>query len=578
GPVIESFTSFPDSEALRYAALLAMVDAHRIDEVLIKSALAKGLTSPLRVEAARAAGQVHARNVASQLRTLLVDHDTAVAATAAFALGLMADTPSVNLLANSITAAPVYVPLQRTGPGGAGGGYGGQQPTVSTRPPAQVSVAVVAAPLAREAAWSLGELGDPGRKAIENALRGGFATSIVLYAAAKLKPIPATLITPYITPGNAALLRAAVYAVARSRAPAGVRVLLLPAAFRARDAETREWVARGLAHSAAGDSLGQYALTVLDSMAHDSVPSVRISALNSLRGYGTRARAPVVIALRDEDPHVRLAAARALDPTLAGAPRGDWVHAYGEDTSFDFHAAVLAGAVMSGVILPELDKDNADRWQRSGDWRFRAAAAMAGTGSSMERIVDLTLPLTRDPDPRVRGAAYGVFAEAVGQSTGGTPHPWRRDYMLTAVHDPDVEVRAVGLGGLQEIATAEDVPVVADAYKAAVADTSIDARLAAVRCLAAIWRRDSTHVTDAEKAQVASLPMTDDAALLDAARGVTLLAAWRPDDGRPAPHPNDWYVRVVHEIVEPTLRGQAPQATIQTVRGNITIEFFGADA
>ncbi|HZS62340.1 MAG TPA: peptidylprolyl isomerase [Gemmatimonadaceae bacterium] len=555
-----------------------MVDAHRIDEVLIKSALAKGLTSPLRVEAARAAGQVHARNVASQLRTLLVDHDTAVAATAAFALGLMADTPSVNLLANSITAAPVYVPLQRTGPGGAGGGYGGQQPTVSTRPPAQVSVAVVAAPLAREAAWSLGELGDPGRKAIENALRGGFATSIVLYAAAKLKPIPATLITPYITPGNAALLRAAVYAVARSRAPAGVRVLLLPAAFRARDAETREWVARGLAHSAAGDSLGQYALTVLDSMAHDSVPSVRISALNSLRGYGTRARAPVVIALRDEDPHVRLAAARALDSTLAGAPRGDWVHAYGEDTSFDFHAAVLAGAVMSGVILPELDKDNADRWQRSGDWRFRAAAAMAGTGSSMERIVDLTLPLTRDPDPRVRGAAYGVFAEAVGQSTGGTPHPWRRDYMLTAVHDPDVEVRAVGLGGLQEIATAEDVPVVADAYKAAVADTSIDARLAAVRCLAAIWRRDSTHVTDAEKAQVASLPMTDDAALLDAARGVTLLAAWRPDDGRPAPHPNDWYVRVVHEIVEPTLRGQAPQATIQTVRGNITIEFFGADA
>ena len=320
GPVSDHFTAFPDSEALRYAQLLAMVDAHRVDEVLIKSALGKGLTSPLRVEAARAAGQVHARNVASTLRTLLVDHDTAVAATAAFALGLMADTPSVNLLANSITAAPVYVPLGRNGPGG-NGGYGGQQPRVSTQP-TRISVAVVAAPLAREAAWSLGELGDPGRKAIETALRGGFATSIVLYAAAKLKPIPATLITPYITPGNAALLRAAVYAVARSRAPAGVRVLLLPAAFRARDPETREWVARGLAHSAAGDSLGSYALTVLDSMAHDTMPSVRISALSSLRGYGTPARAPVVVALRDEDPHVRLAAAHALDSTLAGAPRG----------------------------------------------------------------------------------------------------------------------------------------------------------------------------------------------------------------------------------------------------------------
>src|SRR5579864_1667847 len=107
GPLVAQFTAFPDSEARRYAELLAMVDAHRVDEVLIKSALGKGLTTGLRVEAARAAGQVRARNVASTLRTLLIEHDTAVAATAAFALGLMADTPSVNLLANSITTAPV---------------------------------------------------------------------------------------------------------------------------------------------------------------------------------------------------------------------------------------------------------------------------------------------------------------------------------------------------------------------------------------------------------------------------------------------------------------------------------------
>jgi cyclophilin family peptidyl-prolyl cis-trans isomerase/HEAT repeat protein len=578
--VVAQFTAFPDSEALRYAELLAMVDAHRVDEVLIKSALGKTLTTALRVEAARAAGQVRARNVAPVLRTLLIERDTAVAATAAFALGLMADTPSVNLLAQSISAAPVYVPLTRNGGqggGGMGGGGYGQQPNARVTQ-SRVPVAVVAAPLAREAAWSLGELGDPGRKAIETALRGGFATSIVLYAAAKLRPVPTTLLTPYITPGNTALLRAAVYAVTRSRAAAGVRVLLLPAAFRARDAETREWVARGLARSAAGDSLGNYAVTVLDSMAHDSVAYVRIAALNSLRGYGAAARAPVVIALRDDDPNVRITAARALDSTLAGAPRGDWVHAYGEDTSFAFHAVVLMAAVRNGVILPELDHDNPDRWQRSGDWRFRAAAAMAGTGASMERIVDLTLPLTRDPDPRVRAAAYDVFAEAAGQSAGGTPHPWRREYMLSAVRDPDIAVRAVGLGGLAEIATAEDVPVVADAYQAAIADTGNEARLEAVRCLVGIWRRDSARVGDDAKAKIAALPVTDDAALLDAARGVTVLAAWRPENGRPAPHPTDWYLRVVHEIVEPSLRGQAPQATVQTARGNITIEFFGADA
>jgi cyclophilin family peptidyl-prolyl cis-trans isomerase/HEAT repeat protein len=561
-----------------------MVDAGRIDEGLIKSALKFGLTSPLRAEAARAAGQVHARTVASVLRTMLTEHDTAVAASAAFALGLMADTPSVNLLAQSMTAGPMYVPLTqrggrgRGGGGGGGGGFGGQ-PTVSSRP-GSIMVAVVASPLAREAAWSLGELGDPGRKAIENALRGGFATSIVLYAAAKLKPVPAALVGQYITPGNAATLRAAVYAIARSRSAGGVRELLLPGAFKARDEETRAWVARGLAHSAAGDSLGPYALPVLDSMAHDSVASVRMNALASLRGYGPAARAPVVIALRDYDPNVRLAAAVALDSTLAGAPRGDWIHAYNEDTAFVFHAAVLAAAVQNNVILEPLDKDNADRWQRSGDWRFRAAAAEAGAGASMERIVDLTLPLTRDPDPRVRAAAYEVFAQAAGQSAGGGPqaHPWRREYMLTAVHDPDVAVRAVGLGGLDEVATGADVPDVVQAYQTALADTSNEARLAAVRCLAAIWRRDSAHVTDDAKAKVAALPAPDDIALLDAARGVSLLSAWRPENGRPSPHPTDWYLAVVHEIVEPTLRGQAPQASIQTVRGNITIELYGADA
>jgi cyclophilin family peptidyl-prolyl cis-trans isomerase len=192
----------------------------------------------------------------------------------------------------------------------------------------------------------------------------------------------------------------------------------------------------------------------------------------------------------------------------------------------------------------------------------------------------MTLPLTRDPDPRVRAAAYEVFADAAGQSAGGGPeaHPWRREYMLTAVHDADVAVRAVGLSGLDDIATGADVPDVAQAYQTALADTSNEARLAAVRCLGAIWRRDSTHVTDDGKAKVAALPAPDDAALLDAARGVSLLAAWRPENGRPSPHPTDWYLQVVHEIVEPSLRGQAPQATIQTVRGNLTIELYGADA
>jgi cyclophilin family peptidyl-prolyl cis-trans isomerase len=122
------------------------------------------------------------------------------------------------------------------------------------------------------------------------------------------------------------------------------------------------------------------------------------------------------------------------------------------------------------------------------------------------------------------------------------------------------------------------VPAIADAYQAATADSSNDARLAAVRCLVSIWKRDSAHVGSDAKAKVAALPAPDDAGLLDAARGVSLLAAWRPENGRPAPHPDEWYMRLVHDIVEPTIRGQAPQANIITTRGTMTIEFYGADA
>ncbi len=572
-PTAPGFVAFADSEARRYALLLQMVDAHRVDEVLLKESLKPGLASPLRAEAARAAGQVRARTVASTLRLLLQAKDTAVAASAAFALGLMVDTPSVNLLATAITAPPIYAPL----PQNRGQAPGYQTGRTNGRPNT-VTVAVVASPVAREAAWALSELGEAARKPIERALSGGFSTSIVVYAAAKLNPVPAFLLTTYVSPGNAALLRAATYSLTRSRSPAAARSLMNPPAFRSPDPETRAYVARGLAHSAAGDSLGKYALVVLDTMAHDSVAAVRISALLSLRGYGAPARAPVVVALRDFDPNVRIAAARALDSTLVGAPRGDWDHAFAADTSLAFRSTLVASATLAGVILPVIDKDNPDRWQRSGDWRYRAAAARAASGTSMERIVDLALPLTRDPDPRVRAAAYQVFADAAGLSVGGTPHPWRREYMLTAVHDNDAAVRAVGLDGLTGIATAADVPAVAAAYQAAVADSAPKVRLAAARCLVAIWRRDSAAVAPDAKAAVTALPVPDDAGILDAVRGVSLFATWRPENGRSDLHPVDWYLRIVHEIVEPTLRGQAPQVNIQTVRGNITIELYGADA
>ena len=112
--------------ALR-ARLLAMADARRPDSALLDGALALGRPSALRAAAALGAGQVGARTFAPRLRVLVADGDTAVGASAAFALGLLRDTASVDALAAIVVE-------------------GGQ--------------------VAREAAWSLGEIGAPARGAI----------------------------------------------------------------------------------------------------------------------------------------------------------------------------------------------------------------------------------------------------------------------------------------------------------------------------------------------------------------------------------------------------------------------------
>src|SRR6266566_7698697 len=116
-----------------YARLLAMTDTRQLDTSLVDRALAASWR-PLRAAATLAIGQVGQERGAArllQLRVLLRDHDTTVAANAAYALGLLRDTASIS----DLTAA---LALDRE--------------------------------VAREAAWALGEIGAPARPAISAAL------------------------------------------------------------------------------------------------------------------------------------------------------------------------------------------------------------------------------------------------------------------------------------------------------------------------------------------------------------------------------------------------------------------------
>jgi cyclophilin family peptidyl-prolyl cis-trans isomerase/HEAT repeat protein len=528
-----------------YADLLSAADSRQIDTPLIRRALASPRQAT-RIEAVRAAGQSHAWPARPMIRALLADRDTAVAATAAFALGLYPDTASVAALRAALRGPPT---------------------------------------VAREAAWSLGEIGEPGRPALEDALRGTpvatTAIAGVLVAAGTLRPVPVALIAPYLatasghdSPGVAAA-EAAAEALSRSPSPAGIRALLQVA--RVPDLVLRMAAARGLGASVAGDSLGSQARDALVLLAGDSNAHVRAVAIRIIASYGRVARLVVLGALHDPDANVRIAASQVLDRVL-GPGHDAWNAAFDADTSLAYRRGVIAAAVRAGVILEAIDKDNADRWQRQGDWRYRAAAADAATGTPIDRVVDLTLPLTRDPDGRVRAAAYGVFGSWL-DSADAIHHPWRRTFVQRATRDDDGIVRATALDALDQGATAADAPVALDAYARAQGDSQSDARVAALRLLDAAWGHDSIHFPDSVRTAVRRLaPATGPLELAQAGSG-SIWVSWRAARATVgAPHERAWYDSVVRAVVLPTLAGHPLVARINTIRGPLTISLLGADA
>ena len=177
-----------DADVALVARLLEIADTRRRDTVVIDQALASR-SSYIRSLGTRVIGQNAITARANVVASLLTDADTAVAADAAFALGMLRDTSATGLLANALARSPT---------------------------------------VANAAAWSLGEFGGAGRPALERVLTSGqprAALAAVLQASAKLRPVPAALITAYLTDSDINVRRSAAYAVTRSRvAGIGARV------------------------------------------------------------------------------------------------------------------------------------------------------------------------------------------------------------------------------------------------------------------------------------------------------------------------------------------------------------------
>jgi cyclophilin family peptidyl-prolyl cis-trans isomerase/HEAT repeat protein len=512
-----------------------MEDARRLDTTLVRAALAS--RSPVeRAEAVLAVGRVHGSSMAPELRALLADRDTAVAANAAFSLGLLRDSAGVAALERAL-AAPA-------------------------------SVAAVAA-------WSLGAIGATAAPAIHRALgtpRAATITGALLLAAAKLRPVPVDDVRPYLHNADADVRWAAIYAVSRSPVSAAVRDAIALAG----DANplVRQQVARAISHRAAGDSLAALARPVLARLARDSSAHVRIEAVRAAATYGDSSRALVLAALHDADGNVRLTAAQSLGAVLDG-PRAVWMPIWRADTGFAFRSAVLAAAMSHDVVLPAAEVDDPDSWVHTGDWRYRAAVANAGAAApSMERMRQISLPETRDPDPRVREAGFGALAP---HADTAQDHPWRRQYMYFGLTDRDPFVRALSIDALAPHATAAELPRVWAGWQRAARDTMDDARVALVRYVASAWKRDSAAFGDSLASAMRAVPAPAQPLVRAAGDTCALFASWRGTSVA-QPHPLDWYEARVREFVVPALAGALPHVVLETVRGPVEIELYAADA
>ena len=514
-----------DADLARRARLLRVEDTRRDEPAFIDSLLVD-VDPRARASAALAVGRIGARAHLPRLRVLAADPDTAVASNALFALGLLKDSAAAEAAGLALRGAPA---------------------------------------VASQGAWLLGELGERGRPAIAAALRDSSLPAstrgALLLAAARLRPVPADVVVPWVTSRDTAVAWRAAYALARGRSPAGVRALLEAATSGA--GAVREQAARGLSRAMAGDSLGERARAALAVLVADREPRVRVNAVRALASHGQVARASVVTALRDPEASVRLASAQSLALVLDSTAAA-WSDALRADTAFVVQRAITESSVGRGID-PEIRR----LWRASPEWQHRAAALELDSRGEAAAALERVLAWPTDPDGRVRAARASALA-ALADSAGVRSRA--RAALREALRDGDVGARAAALTGLAKGATEDDLIAAMDAYERSRADVDADARLAFWQLADSVLSRSNVALSSVAARRLEAVPRPSDRLERIAASRIPRFAAWR--DSAAAPRPMDWYAARAREAA----REPRPVARIETDRGVLELALFAQDA
>ncbi|MGH7497648.1 MAG: HEAT repeat domain-containing protein [Gemmatimonadales bacterium] len=527
------------------APLIAAEDARDFQPDLFR----RGLVAPdsiVRRIAALGAGRIGDFRATPLLVPLLADPDSTVRVSAAFALGLLGDTAAVQPLIDRLTGLPAL--------------------------DATTAVEAVTA-LARigghaSGAFFAGVLG--GKTALSQDDREPARREIVLQSWRLGPDAPVANLLPFMDDTSDGVRWRAVYALGRLRAPAGAARMLITL----RDPENyiRSLAARALTlnYVKAADLAPATIGDLLARLASDANPQVRINALTALGSYGdSTLAARIVPQLDDQLPNVRVAAAEAMG-NLGGseATRGLTRLVVGKGPFAVRRSALVALGSADGAGFATVSGP----WQKSADWRERAAAA-EGTAAHPPGPTPWFLS---DRDGRVVAAGLQTWSATVSG-----PDPAMLAAARRLLGHADAGVRSVAADIVSRSADIADLPALVAMYARTTRDSFPDAALSALKGILAIRKAGPAAQARVDREFLQTTPRPADYLLRRWAdeHWPEAAARWGPAYPLATGRTMQEYRDLVRSFITRPDSFARPRVTIETEqRGPVTIELLAPDA